>query len=64
MATQAEYSAAANAILKLIQQDIATQVPAWEQGFIPAAMEAPLAGAAAKAAIDAVDAMRAVKTEA
>lgn len=51
--TQAQYTIAANAILAVIQDDIA-QLPGWEQGLIPASMEAPLAGAAAKAALDAV----------
>ena len=40
----------ANAILAVIQDDIA-QLPGWDQGLIPASMEAPLAGAAAKAAL-------------
>jgi len=58
MATQAEYSAAANAILKIIKADVAA-LPGWEQGMVPEQFEAPLAGAAAKAAVDAVDAYRA-----
>jgi hypothetical protein len=51
--TQAQYTLAANAILAVIQADVA-QLPGWEQGMVPASMEAPLAGAAAKAALDAV----------
>jgi hypothetical protein len=51
--TQAQYTIAANAILAVIQTDVA-QLPGWEQGLVPASMEAPLAGAAAKAALDAV----------
>lgn len=59
MATQAEYSAVANAILVLINQEIATQIPEWEQGMIPDAFKAPLAGAAAKVAVDTLDTFRA-----
>lgn len=58
MGTQPEYSAVANAILKLIQADVAA-LPGWEQGWVPPAMEAPLAGAAAKLAVDTLDAYRA-----
>jgi hypothetical protein len=51
--TPEQYTVAADAILKVIQGDVAA-LPGWEQGMVPAAMEAPLAGAAAKAALDAV----------
>lgn len=51
--TQAQYTIGANALLKVIQGDVA-ELPGWEQGLVPQAFEAPLAGAGAKAVLDAV----------
>jgi hypothetical protein len=59
MATAAEYTAVANALLKLITADINADVPGWARGMIPADMAPQLAGAAAKTAIDTLDAYRA-----
>ena len=52
-ATPSQYTAAANAILKVLQADIIADVPSWEQGFIPADLASQLAGPLAKAAVDA-----------
>ncbi len=59
VATQAEYTVAANAIVKIINADIDADVPGWARGMIPGDMAPKLAGACAKAGIDAVDAYRA-----
>lgn len=59
MANQAEYSAVANAVLKVITGEIAAEVPGWAQGMIPAGMASSLAGACAKTAVDTLDAFRA-----
>ena len=58
MATQAEYTAVANALLVAINGDIATEVPGWEQDMIPNSFRAPLAGQLAKIAVDTLDALR------
>lgn len=58
MATQAEYTAGANAALGIIRADIAADVPGWAQGMIPADLAPSLAGAVAKAVVDAVDLYR------
>jgi Domain of unknown function (DUF1906) len=63
MATQVEYTAVANAILKVINGEIATDVPGWAQGMIPAGMASSLAGACAKTAVDTLDAVRASKAQ-
>lgn len=59
MATQAEYAAVANALLKVIQGDITRDVPGWAQGMIPAGMAQALASECAKSAVDTLDALRA-----
>lgn len=59
MATQAEYTAVANALQKLIQADVNADVPGWAQGMIPADLAPSLAGACAKLAVDTLDAYRA-----
>lgn len=61
MATQQEYTTVANALLAAIDNDIATQVPNWEQSMIPQAFRAPLAGELAKVAVDTLDALRSEK---
>jgi len=63
VATQAEYTAVANAILKVIDGEIATDVPGWAQGMIPAGLAPSLAGACAKTAVDTLDAFRASETQ-
>ena len=64
MATQAEYTAVANAVLKVINGEIAAEVPGWAQGMIPAEMATDLAGECAKTAVDTLDAVRASETQA
>lgn len=59
MATQSEYTAVANALLKLINADIEADVPGWARGWIPDNMAPSLAGACAKVAVDTLDAYRA-----
>ena len=61
MATQAEYTAVANALLKLMQTE-EQQLPGWEQAFIPQDKLPAAAGTAAKVAVDALDAYRAQQT--
>lgn len=63
VATQAEYTAVANAILKVIDGEIATDVPGWAQGMIPAGLAPSLAGACAKTAVDTLDAFRTSETQ-
>jgi hypothetical protein len=63
MATQAEYTAVANAVLKVINGEIATEVPGWAQGMIPAGLASSLAGACAKTAVDTLDAFRSSETQ-
>ena len=58
MATQQEYTVGADAALVLIKADISADVPGWAQGMIPDTMAPQLAGAVAKAVVDAVDAYR------
>ena len=57
MATQADYTAAANAILAVLDAWIREKLPEFYQSEALAAMPA-LAGACAKASVDAVDAER------
>lgn len=59
MATQQDYTVAADAIMAVIQSDINDLVPGWAQGMIPAGTAAAMAGACAKAGVDALDAYRA-----
>jgi hypothetical protein len=63
VATQAEYTAVANAVLKVINGEIATEVPGWAQGMMPAGLASSLAGACAKTAVDTLDAFRASETQ-
>ncbi len=58
MATQAEYSAVANALLALMHNE-EQKLPGWEQAFIPNEKLPAAAGAAAKVAVDALDEYRA-----
>lgn len=58
MATQGDYTAAANALMHLIYVSVA-KLPPWEQNFIPKDKIPEAAGQAAKVAVDAVDAYRA-----
>jgi hypothetical protein len=58
MATQAEYAAGAAALAKLLNTDIAAEVPSFFQGAI-AAKVPELSSSGAKAVIDALDAYRA-----
>ncbi len=57
MASQADYSIVANALVVLIHQSIA-KLPPWEQSFIPMDKIPAAAGAAAKVAVDSLDAYR------
>lgn len=59
MATTAEYSIAAAAVMKIVLADIKQDVPAMFQNQIPTSLMSQFAADAAKAAIDAVDADRA-----
>ncbi|HZS57557.1 MAG TPA: hypothetical protein VFA65_24365 [Bryobacteraceae bacterium] len=61
MATPAEYTAVANALLKLINGEISADVPGWAQGMIPGGMAIQLANACAKTAVDTLDAFRATE---
>jgi hypothetical protein len=58
MATQADYTAVANALLKFMLME-EQQLPGWERAFIPQAKIPAAAGACAKVAVDALDAYRA-----
>lgn len=58
MATQPEYSAAANAILAVLKKDINEEVPSFFEAKVLAIAPA-LAGECAKAGVDALDAFRA-----
>jgi hypothetical protein len=59
MATSAEYSIAAAAVMKIVMADINQDVPAMFRNQIPTSLVAQFATDAAKAAVDAVDADRA-----
>lgn len=59
MATPAEYTAVADALLKQIKGDIAVKVPGWEQGFIPSDLAPDLASELSKIAVDTLDQYRA-----
>jgi len=58
MATQGDYVVGAQALAKLLDADIAAEVPSFFQGEITAKVP-ELSAAGAKAVIDAVDAYRA-----
>ena len=58
MATQMEYTFVANTLVALAHQYI-VQLPSWEAGLIPQDKIPAAAGAAAKAAVDALDQYRA-----
>jgi len=62
MATQADYTAVANALVKFFTNEIHT-LPGWEQNYIPIAKVPAAAGATAKVAVDALDAYRSQPTE-
>lgn len=59
MATQADYTASANAILAVLNNWVAQKVPPEFQGDILPVLPA-LSGAAAKASVDAVDTERVI----
>jgi hypothetical protein len=58
MATPAQYAAASAAILKIVQADIAKDVPAFFQSEIPQDIVKQFAVDAAKAAIDAYEGVK------
>jgi hypothetical protein len=55
MATQADYTAVANALLQFMLTE-EQQLPGWERAFIPQAKIPAAAGACAKVAVDAYEA--------
>lgn len=55
MATQAQYAAATAAVLKVLQADIAQDVPAMFQSQIPQDLLQQFAADSAKAAVDAAE---------
>jgi hypothetical protein len=57
-ATPQDYIVGTSAALKIIQADIASDVPAFFQSDIPPGLPAQVAEQIAKAVIDAVDAAR------
>jgi hypothetical protein len=58
MATQADYTAVANALVKFFTDQVHRLPEPW-QGFIPMEKIPTAAGATAKVAVDALDAFRA-----
>ena len=54
MASQADYTAGANAAAAVLKTDVLSWVPEWAQGEILAKIPA-LAGSISKAVVDAVD---------
>lgn len=58
MATQAQYAAATAAVLKVVQADIAKNVPTMFQGEIPQDLVQQFAADAAKASVDAYEAVQ------
>ncbi len=62
MATPADYTAVANALLALMRNEL-QKLPPWEQGFIPQEKLPTAAGMAAKVAVDALDTYRARKNQ-
>ncbi len=61
MATKDEYDAVAVALLKMVTADINTDVPVMFRSMIPPDMAPHISNAAAKLAIDTLDAYRAKK---
>ncbi len=57
-ATQQDYTAVANALVRFITDEI-HKLPGWEQSFIPMDKIPMAAGAMSKVAVDALDAERA-----
>ncbi len=57
MATPADYTAVANALVKFFTEEV-HKLPDWEEGFIPMDKIPMAAGATAKVAVDALDAFR------
>ncbi len=62
MATPAEYTAVANALVKLMLFE-EHKLPPWEQAFIPQDKIPAAAGACAKVAVDALDDYRAKRLQ-
>ncbi len=62
MATQAEYSAVANALVRFFIQE-ENKLPEWERNFIPQDKIPAAAGACAKVAVDALDQYRGKKDQ-
>lgn len=58
MATQADYTAVANALAAALSSDIQQMVPSWAIGFIPANEANILGGQLSKIAVDTLDAYR------
>jgi len=54
MATQKEYTVAANACLAILTAEENADVPGWAKGLIPIDMGPKLAGKQAKATVDAL----------
>ncbi len=57
MATQQEYTAVANALVRFFVSE-EQKLPGWEQAFIPQDKIPTAAGACAKVAVDALDSYR------
>ena len=61
MATQAEYTAVANALVPELKADIDSELTkagyGWAAGMIPAELVPEIAGACAKKAVDTLDAL-------
>lgn len=62
MATQGDYTAVANALVALANEKIAL-LPDWEQSFIPKDKIPAACGAAAKTAVDTLDAYRSTRNQ-
>lgn len=62
MATQAEYTAVANALLNLMKAE-ESKLPPWQEAFIPQKMLPSAAGTAAKVAVDTLDSFRALNED-
>lgn len=58
MATQQDYTAVANALVKFFNDELQL-IPGWERSYIPVEKIPEAAGATAKVAVDALDAFRA-----
>ena len=58
LTAQDMYTPVANDLLAAIKNDVATQVPEWEQSFITPEIESFLAGTLSKVAVDKVLALQ------